>query len=549
VSLLRLRSDEQLVTLFRSGNDDAFRVIHDRYRQRLFVYTRQMLGGAADDAEDALQDIFVRAYVGLRVNDRDLALRAWLYRIAHNRCIDQLRRPPQPVFEEMELVRPPVQDPAVKAEQRDALRRLVADVRRLPDPQRSALLMRELGGMAYVDLAGALDVSIPAVKSLLVRARVGLAQAAAARDMACASIRDDVILAHDRGVRLSGVARRHMRDCPGCRAFRTEVRGVSRQFAALAPTLGPLGLLANFLGIGGAGSAAATSGGGAAVGSGALAVGSSAAAGGGALASAGVLATGTGHVVTLLAAAVLTAGGAVEVQSAIAPAASPRAQHHHVARARLPAYARSPSVSIDRPGTPEIVIVPSAAASAPPSVAVVRPRHRSPMMRLLGLEQRSMPPAALAPVGITGSTSTPTLSAPIVVPAAPGRGTLSSAGSSTGPITAGNGNGAGTGSGTGTGSGNGIGSGSGTGIGTAGGPGTATGPTTPGLVPSGTTASTSSTGGTSSSTTISSVGNGTSPSSPSEPSSSTLQPVSESSGTSAAPGGSGDTTTIAPSGT
>ena len=47
VSLLRLRSDEQLVALFRAGNDDAFGVIHDRYRQRLFAYVRQMLSSAS----------------------------------------------------------------------------------------------------------------------------------------------------------------------------------------------------------------------------------------------------------------------------------------------------------------------------------------------------------------------------------------------------------------------------------------------------------------------------------------------------------------------
>ncbi len=85
----------------------------------------------------------------------------------------------------MELVRPPVTDPIEEAEQRESLRRLIADVRRLPDQQRSALLMRELGGMTYVEVAAALNVSVPAVKSLLVRARVGLAQALEARDTAC----------------------------------------------------------------------------------------------------------------------------------------------------------------------------------------------------------------------------------------------------------------------------------------------------------------------------------------------------------------------------
>src|SRR5690242_11169486 len=101
-SLLRLRSDEQLVALFRAGNDEAFRVIHDRYRSRLFAYTRQMLPGSRQDAEDALQDVFVRAYAGLRANDRDLALRAWLYRVAHNRCVDELRRPVPPAPELIE---------------------------------------------------------------------------------------------------------------------------------------------------------------------------------------------------------------------------------------------------------------------------------------------------------------------------------------------------------------------------------------------------------------------------------------------------------------
>ena len=154
--LLRLRSDEQLVALFRAGHDEAFRVIHDRYRQRLFAYTRQMLPARRQDAEDALQDIFVRAYAGLRANDRELALRAWLYRVAHNRCIDELRRPAPPPPEVIELLRAAVHDPIAEADQRESLRRLIADVRRLPEQQRSALLMRELGGMSYADLAGAL---------------------------------------------------------------------------------------------------------------------------------------------------------------------------------------------------------------------------------------------------------------------------------------------------------------------------------------------------------------------------------------------------------
>jgi RNA polymerase sigma factor (sigma-70 family) len=337
-SLLRIRSDEQLVTLFREGNDDAFRVIHDRYRARIYAYARQMLAATSQDPEDAVQEIFMRAYHGLRASNRKLALRAWLYRVAHNRCIDDLRRPHPIMISTAEPMLDGPTDPVQKVEQRDALRRLILDVQRLPEQQRSALLMRELSGMPYADVSAALGVTVPAVKSLLVRARVSLAQASEARNTECAEIRAGVILAHDRGVRTSGLARRHMRDCPGCREFRAEVRGVSRRLGALAPTLGPFGLLANLLGWGGGGGATA----------GTTAVTGTAAAAGGA---AGTSATsaglfGAGHVVTLLAAAVVTAGGAVEIQKALVPPTPRHAHHQRVAPRLATAQASAPSPSL-----------------------------------------------------------------------------------------------------------------------------------------------------------------------------------------------------------
>ena len=101
--LLRLRSDDQLLALFRAGADEAFNVLHDRYRQRLFAYVRQMLSAQSrQDAEDVLQDVFVRAFGALRADERPVNVRAWLYRVAHNRCIDHLRRPmpaPADIFE------------------------------------------------------------------------------------------------------------------------------------------------------------------------------------------------------------------------------------------------------------------------------------------------------------------------------------------------------------------------------------------------------------------------------------------------------------------
>jgi len=380
--LLRLRSDEQLLALFRAGNEDAFGAIHDRYRQRLFAYARQMLSaGPRQDAEDVMQDVFVRAYGALRADDREINVRAWLYRVAHNRCIDHLRRPTPPPAEIFEMSRKPLHDPIEEAQRREDLARLVEDVGRLPEQQRSALLMREIDGMSYADLATALDVTVPAVKSLLVRARVGLVEAAEARDADCCEIRDDLMASYDRGVKASGRARKHMRACAGCRDYRQALRGMRRSFAALTPvSAGLFGSLAASLGLGGGGAAA----GGAAAGGGGMA----------ATAAGGTLATATAcKVAAVVCTAALTAGGAVEVQKlkerhAAAPAAKAAeapaaarasAVHESVAVADQPVLHRTMS----QPVTP-------AAAKAAPNRQRARPEKRE--------AAAVTPPATGAPV-------------------------------------------------------------------------------------------------------------------------------------------------------
>jgi RNA polymerase sigma factor (sigma-70 family) len=307
VPLLRLRSDEQLVALFRRGDEDAFQVIHERYRQRLFAYARQMLSGSRSDAEDAMQDVFLRAYGALRADERPVQLRAWLYRVAHNRCIDQLRRPMPAAVDLFDLTRgPSLHDPLEQAERREDLQRLVNDVRRLPEQQRSALLMREMEGLTYKELSEALAVSLPAVKSLLVRARIGLVEAIEARDTACDEIRLDIAAAIDKGVRASGRARRHMRECSVCREYRTALRGELRQLNGLGGGgHGILGTGAKVLGLGGAGSGAAAGGGGAAAGGGGVAL-----VGGSAVAT---------KVAVIACCAAVVGGGAVEVHKATAP--------------------------------------------------------------------------------------------------------------------------------------------------------------------------------------------------------------------------------------
>jgi hypothetical protein len=155
-----------------------------------------------------------------------------------------------------------------------------------------------MDGLSYAELAGALDVTVPAVKSLLVRARVGLVEAQESRDADCAEIRRDLLASYDRGVKASGRARRHMRECEGCREFRGALRGMRRSFAALTPA-GPAALLAKLVGFGGAGGGTAAAAGG----------------GGGGAVIAGGAATATAcKVAAVVCATALTAGGAVEVR-------------------------------------------------------------------------------------------------------------------------------------------------------------------------------------------------------------------------------------------
>lgn len=248
--LLRMRSDEQLLSLFRLGDDDAFSALHDRYRGRLVAYAQRMLGGSRSDAEDAVQDVFLRAYRVLGEDARPVAIRAWLYRVAHNRCVDQLRRTAPDPAEVLRMSAGTDTDgPAAIFERREDMRRVLADIGALPEAQRSALLLREMEGLTYEELCTTLGTTMPAVKSLLVRARSTLAEVAQARGLACRDVRRDLAVAHDAGIRPDACLRRHVRECEDCRSFSAALGDVP---AAHGAHTGPLGALAKLLGLTGA---------------------------------------------------------------------------------------------------------------------------------------------------------------------------------------------------------------------------------------------------------------------------------------------------------
>ena len=123
-------------------------------------------------------------------DDRPINARPWLYRIARNRCLNHLRRPVAAGLDSMDVFeRDGGVTTADTVHRREEFRQIVADVQDLPETQRTALLLREIDALSYDQIAEAMDTTVPSVKSLLVRARVSLAEAAEARLLTCDEVR------------------------------------------------------------------------------------------------------------------------------------------------------------------------------------------------------------------------------------------------------------------------------------------------------------------------------------------------------------------------
>ena len=270
--LLKLQGDEKLIAMARGGNPSAFETIVDRYQGRLLGFCRQMLG-STEDAEDVLQEVFVNAYRAMLADEREINLRPWLYRIARNRCLNQLRKPSADAQESMDMV-PEVEaaSTAEKVHNREEFRQIVADVNKLPETQRSALLLREMDALSYEEIADAMETTVPSVKSLLVRARISLAEASQARLLTCGEVRVELSEAAEGLRKVSAPVRRHVRECEECADFRSQVRSNEKMLAALFPVPALLafkGFIASKLGLGGCSAAGSAAAGGAAAGGGA----------------------------------------------------------------------------------------------------------------------------------------------------------------------------------------------------------------------------------------------------------------------------------------
>ncbi len=230
-----------------------------RYQSRLLAFCRHMLS-SKEDAEDVLQEVFAAAFNAMLADDRPINVRPWLYRIARNRSLNHLRRTQAVGVDSMDVhLSEGGTTTADKVHKREEFRLLVSDVQDLPETQRTALLLREIDALSYEQIAEAMETTVPSVKSLLVRARVSLAEAAEARLLTCEEVRDELGEVAEGLRRTSAPVRRHLRTCDRCTAFRKQLRETNKALAAVFP-VAPLLLLKKTL-LAHLGTTAAASGG------------------------------------------------------------------------------------------------------------------------------------------------------------------------------------------------------------------------------------------------------------------------------------------------
>ncbi|HSD24274.1 MAG TPA: RNA polymerase sigma factor [Solirubrobacterales bacterium] len=462
--LLRFQDDEKLVALTRRGHQHAFDALVERYQARLLGFCRQMLG-STEDAEDVLQEVFVAAYNAMVADERSIAVRPWLYRIARNRCLNHLRKPTADGQDTMDT-HPHMNGVTTheRVQSREEFRSLLSDVGELPETQRSALLLREIDAMSYEEIAKAMDTTVPGVKSLLVRARIALAESSQARQLTCDEVRIELAEAAEGLAKVGGPARRHIKGCDACHAFRIQLRSDTKALAAIFPA-GPLLLLKGALiaklsglfGGGGGGAAAGAGGGGAAgaagagaagagaAGAGAAGAGAAGAAGAGAAAAGGTAVTGaavggaaaaggaaaggagaaaaTGAAAAIgakaaagIATAAIIAGGAAEIQhvtSAPAPKPEPKVRKADAGRPPAvipvtaePTPAAPPVETAATPPTTPVPAAPSETVTVPPQTS--QPATTGGTASTLPLGKRKRHKGnSLANTDSKGTTTTP----------------------------------------------------------------------------------------------------------------------------------------------
>jgi RNA polymerase sigma factor (sigma-70 family) len=420
---LRTLSDERLAELAGAGESDAFGTLYERYREALARYCRSIVRDA-EDAGDALQNTMVSVLRALQGHGPSGPVRPWLYRIAHNESVSIIRR--RHPHEELSPETPDRADTEIASLAKYRLDSLLSDLRSLPENQRGALVMRELGGLEYAEIADALHLSPVSARKHVFEARVALNDIAVGRETDCGEIMRRISDGDGRVLRARSV-RGHLRGCPSCSAFERGMRTRSKTLG-LIPTLPLVGTGAVVAAVlhGGGGASTSVLAAGGSVAGGSIAVGSVAAAG--SLLGGGSFAVLKGFAV---AGALAVAGAGVIVSTSVtnharhsqrtAAAVTHRARRH---RARIatrsapaaPKLVKPLHLAVARAPATRPAVTPTVTKTAAPTQTVAPVSYTPPKAHQIFSKPSSQAPVASVPVSVTTPTTTST---PTAAPTTP----------------------------------------------------------------------------------------------------------------------------------
>src|SRR5690242_16485478 len=174
---------------FGSGDRRAFTALYRRHQDDVLRFCQALLRDP-DDAREAANSAWAAVWDARDAAERDIPLRPWLFRIAHNEAIDILRR--RRPHEELDAAMPAPDDTAADAELHERLATLQADLLTLTDHQRTALVLREMSGLGHEEIASVLQISTGAAKQTIYEARQALIEAEGGRSLSCDLVRRDI---------------------------------------------------------------------------------------------------------------------------------------------------------------------------------------------------------------------------------------------------------------------------------------------------------------------------------------------------------------------
>ena len=184
-------ADQVLMRRFQEGDETAFEVLVHKYQGLVLSLVRRYLGSRSPGVDDVAQQVFVRVFRSKMTYQPKAKVKTWLYSITINACLNEIRRLGAEKNKRVnsftavfgtpgsEEGGPSLQDgrspaPSSDMEEADTQQRVRAAVDALPEQQRLALVLTRFHGCSYEEVAETLETTIPAVKSLLTRARENL---------------------------------------------------------------------------------------------------------------------------------------------------------------------------------------------------------------------------------------------------------------------------------------------------------------------------------------------------------------------------------------